>query len=52
MNDFLDTMDPRVERAFMKTGRHVPVNMRRYHVWGGCVITFAILALIMLIVFA
>lgn len=52
MNEFMDTVDPRVERAFAKTGRHVPVNMRRYHVWGGCVLTFVILALSVLIVFA
>lgn len=52
MDEFMETVDPRVERAFTKTGRHVPVNMRRYHVWGGCVLTAAILALAVPIVFA
>ena len=52
MDEFMDTVDPRVERAFTKTGRHVPVSMRRYHVWGGRVLTFAIALLSAIVIFA
>lgn len=48
----MDTVDPRVERAFTKTGRHVHVRMRDYYVWGGCVLTFIVLIVVLLTIFA
>lgn len=52
MNEFMDTVDPRVERAFTKTGRHVRVHMPSYYVWGGLTLTFAIAAFVAIVIFA
>lgn len=44
--DYMDTVDPRIERAFTKTGVHRRVNVPRYRLRGALTLTIVIAALI------
>lgn len=46
MNEFMDTVDPRIERAFEKTGVHRRVNVPRYRMRGALTLAIVIAALI------
>ena len=50
--DFMDTVDPRIERAFKKTGRHVYVNPERHMVRWGLIVALAIILVAVATIFA
>lgn len=51
-NEFMDTVDPRIERDVTKTGTHRRVHVPTYTVRWGIVLAVAVLALAVSIVFA
>lgn len=52
MNDFMDTVDPRLTRGVPDRGRHRHVYLPRYFMWAGIALTLAIVALAAIAVFA
>lgn len=51
-NEFMDTVDPRIERDVTKTGTHRRVHVPTHTVRWGIVLAVAVLALAVSIVFA
>jgi hypothetical protein len=44
MDEFMDTVDPRIERAFTKTGHHRPVHVPTYRrAWAFKLVALAII---------
>ena len=52
MNEFMDTVDPRIERAFEKTGVHRHVNPTRHMVRWGLIVALAIILVAVATIFA
>lgn len=52
MNEFMDTVDPRIERAFKKNGVHRRVHMPTYTVWWGLIVALAIILVAVATIFA
>ena len=50
--DYMDTVDPRIERGSTKTGRHVYVNPGRYMVRWGLIVAPAIILVAVATIFA
>ena len=50
--DFMDTVDPRIERAFTRTGVHRRVNMPRHMVRWGLIVALAIILVAVATIFA
>ena len=52
MNEYMDTVDPRIKRAFKKTGVHRRVHMPTYTVRWGLIVALAIILVAVATIFA
>ena len=51
-NEFMDTVDPRIERAFTRTGVHRHVHPTRHRVRWGLIVAIAIILVAVATIFA
>ncbi len=52
MNEYMDTVDPRIERAFTRTGVHRHVHPTRHMVRWGLIVAIAIILVAVATIFA
>lgn len=52
MNEFMDTVDPRLERTVPQRVQHRRVQLERYYMRAGIALTLTIAALVAIVVFA